>query len=94
MTTKSIEKLARLPKRPRILQLLERLISRPTVMPGRDRIPLALAGKWLAWSDGKIVASGESLAEVRAFVRLHGIKGASFELASRARRLPSVVEGC
>jgi hypothetical protein len=42
--------------------------------------PRELAGKWVAWSRYKIVASGDSLAGVVARVKESGIKGASYEL--------------
>jgi hypothetical protein len=42
--------------------------------------PRELAGKWVAWSRYKIVASGDTLATVVARVKESGIKGASYEL--------------
>ncbi len=49
--------------------------------------PRELAGKWVAWSRYKIVASGETLAGVIAQVKESGIKGASYEL------LPGLTRG-
>jgi hypothetical protein len=42
--------------------------------------PRELAGKWVAWSRYKIVASGDTLATVVSKVKESGIKGASYEL--------------
>ncbi len=42
--------------------------------------PRELAGKWVAWSRYRIVASGETLGEVMDSVAARGIKGASYEL--------------
>lgn len=42
--------------------------------------PLSLAGKWVAWSrDHRIIASGDTLADVIRAVALQGIRGVSFE---------------
>ena len=49
--------------------------------------PRELAGKWVAWSRYKIVASGETLGEVMDSVASEGIEGASYEL------LPSLSRG-
>jgi hypothetical protein len=49
--------------------------------------PRELAGKWVAWSRYKIVASGDTLAGVIAQVKESGIKGASYEL------LPGLTRG-
>jgi hypothetical protein len=49
--------------------------------------PRELAGKWVAWSRYRIVASGETLGEVMDSVASEGITGASYEL------LPSLSRG-
>src|SRR5947209_2216502 len=49
--------------------------------------PRELAGKWVAWSRYRIVASGETLGEVMDSVASEGIKGATYEL------LPSLSRG-
>ena len=49
--------------------------------------PRELAGKWVAWSRYKIVASGETLGELMDSVASEGIEGASYEL------LPSLSRG-
>jgi hypothetical protein len=49
--------------------------------------PRELAGKWVAWSRYKIVASGDTLGEVMDSVASERIKGASYEL------LPSLSRG-
>jgi hypothetical protein len=54
----------------------------PYPVPPRD-----LAGKWVAWSRYKIVATGDTLAEVIARVKSDGVKGASYEL------LPGLTRG-
>jgi hypothetical protein len=49
--------------------------------------PRELAGKWVAWSpDYRIVASGETLAEVVESVKSAGIEDASYELVPRLDR--------
>jgi hypothetical protein len=54
----------------------------PYPVPPRD-----LAGKWVAWSRYRIVASGETLGEVMDSVAAEGIKGASYQL------IPSLSRG-
>jgi hypothetical protein len=49
--------------------------------------PRELAGKWVAWSRYRIVASGDTLAEVMDRVAAEGIRGASYEL------LPDLTRG-
>jgi hypothetical protein len=42
--------------------------------------PLSLAGKWVAWSrDHRIIASGDTLADILKTVALQGIRGVSYE---------------
>jgi hypothetical protein len=48
--------------------------------------PRELAGKWVAWSRYRIVASGDTLAEVMDRVVAEGIKGASYELLPETTR--------
>ena len=58
------------------------LLVSPYPIPPRE-----LAGKWVAWSRYKIVASGDTLAGVIAQVERDGVKGASYEL------LPGLTRG-
>lgn len=53
---------------------------RPRLLYSRYPVPpRELAGKWVAWSRFQIVASGETLAEVKKQVGSAKIKGASYE---------------
>lgn len=49
-----------------------------------------LAGKWVAWSrDGRLVTSGDTLAEVKAFVEREGARGVSYEHLPEPGRIHS-----
>lgn len=50
------------------------------IVPARPMPPIEVCGKWVAWSRRQIVASGETLAEVRQKVESQKIKGAAYEL--------------
>ena len=70
------------PRAPRSEPVGEIVAVSPYPVPPRE-----LAGKWVAWSRYRIVASGETLGEVMDLVASEGIEGASYEL------LPSLSRG-
>lgn len=50
------------------------------VEPIREIPPIEVCGKWVAWSGRHVVASGETLAEVKEKVELANIEDPSYEL--------------
>lgn len=89
--TKVVRRYGRLLRRP---TGVGRFATRPARAPERGRLPRELAGKWVAWShEGELLASGNTLAEVRALVGRNAGQGVSFELASRSRRVPESAKG-
>jgi Family of unknown function (DUF5678) len=70
-----------LPKKlkPRKPAARRRLMLNALVLPN-PLPPRELAGKWVAWSNRRIVASGDTLAEVVHQVKAVGIEDASYDL--------------